>query len=333
MRRYGYRPAGRRTLYTQRPPPIDRRDLPQPDALQYLIQRTLIDDAIAAFLADTGRCNSVQVSVDGSGPQTHDTCRGKGSFEGVMKGIRTLQRHHVPVAVRVTIHRYNVHDLEAIAHLLLEDLKLDDFSTNSAGYLGSCRQNAGEVMLTTQDRQEAMATLLRLSEQYDGRIDAQAGPLSEGEMWQRMEEARAHGAMSFPHGGYLTACGCHNNKINVRADGVITPCSMLPHMELGHINKDSLMEIWHSHPDLNRLRQRHTIPLTEFEFCAGCPYIPYCTGNCPALAYTITGQVDHPSPDACLRRYLAEGGRLPLEERPDYIKDGGAGLKPLEDRG
>ena len=51
--------------------------------------------------------------------------------------------------------------------------------------------------------------------------------------------------------------------------------------------------------------------MTEFEFCAGCAYVPYCTGNCPGLAYTLTGQVDHPSPDACLRRFLEEGGRIP----------------------
>lgn len=305
--------------------PFIRNDLPQ--LIEGIVKKrmrfnilsngTLIDDTIAAFLADTGRCDSVQVSVDGSGPITHDPCRGEGSFIAAIHGIKTLQRYGVPVTVRVTIHRHNVHDLEGIARLLLEDLGLGGFSTNSAEYFGSCRHSAEEVMLTTQDRQEAMETLLRLSERYDGRVSAQAGPLAEGKMWQRMEEAREHGASTFPNGGYLTACGCHNSKIHVRADGVITPCSMLPHMELGRINRDSLTEVWQQHPDLNRLRQRHKIPLGDFEFCTGCPYIPYCTGNCPGLAYTLIGQVDHPSPDACLRRYLAEGGRLPIETQPD----------------
>jgi SynChlorMet cassette radical SAM/SPASM protein ScmE len=303
--------------------PFIRKDLPQliegicRNRMRFAIlsNGTLIDDAIAAFLADTNRCDYVQVSIDGSGPETHDACRGKGSFEDALRGIRILQRYNVPVAVRVTIHRHNVHDLDAIAHLLLEDLGLGGFSTNSAGYLGSCRHSAEEIMLTTQERQKAMETLLRLSELYDGRISAQAGPLAEGEMWQKMEEARAHGTPSFPDGGYLTGCGCHNSKINVRADGIISPCSMLPHMELGRINKDSLIEIWQQHHDLLQLRRRHTISLTTFEFCKGCPYIPYCTGNCPGLAYTMIGQVDHPSPDACLRRFLEEGGKLPVEER------------------
>jgi SynChlorMet cassette radical SAM/SPASM protein ScmE len=299
--------------------PFIREDLPQlvegivRNRMRFSIlsNGTLIDDAIAAFLAATNRCNSVQISVDGSCPETHDACRGKGSFEGALRGIRILQRHKIPVAVRVTIHRHNVHDLEAIARLLLEDLGLDGFSTNAAGYLGACRQNANEVMLTTHDRQVAMDTLLRLSERYNGRISAQAGPLAEGEMWFKMEEALVNGESIFPDGGFLTACGCHNNNINVRADGVITPCCMLPHMELGRINSDSLAEVWQYHPDLNQLRQRYTIPLTAFPFCKGCPYIPYCTGNCPGLAYTIMGEVNHPSPDACLRRFLQNGGKLP----------------------
>jgi Fe-coproporphyrin III synthase len=271
---------------------------------------SLIDDDIAAFIASTGRCDSVQVSVDGSSPETHDACRGKGSFDKAIRGIRTLQRHGVHVTVRVTIHHHNVHDLENTARMLLDDLGLPGFTTNAAGYLGSCRGNAGGVLLTTRERQEAMETLVQLTETYNGRISANAGPLAEARMWREMEEARTSGASGFSYGGHLTGCGCPTSKIAVRADGAIVPCSMLAHMVLGHINRDSLAEVWQSSPSLNALRRRHTIPLADFQFCAGCSYTPYCTGNCPGLAYTLTEQVDHPSPDACLRRFLADGGEL-----------------------
>ena len=43
----------------------------------------------------------------------------------------------------------------------------------------------------------------------------------------------------------------------------------------------------------------------------------YCTGNCPALAYTILGKENHPSPDACLKRFLDGGGVLPDESLLD----------------
>ncbi len=275
----------------------------------------LIDDKIAAFLAETRRCDYVQVSVDGSRSETHDAGRGKGSFEKAVRGIRILQKHGVNVAVRLTIHRYNVHDLEDIAKFLLEDLNLSGFGTNSAGYLGNCRVNADEMLLTTAERQLAMETLLRLAEKYNGRISAAAGPLADGRMWKRMEQARAESAPAFSNGGHLTACGCPTNKITVRADGAIIPCSMLAHIELGRINRDRLADVWLGSPPLNDLRARRFIPLTNFEFCAGCAYTPYCTGNCPGLAYTMTGKIDHPSPDACLRRFLADGGSLETVEQ------------------
>jgi len=298
--------------------PFIRKDLPElikgiiRNGMRFamLSNGGLIDDEIAAFIAETGRCNYVQVSIDGSCPETHDACRGTGSFEGAVRGVRTLQRHEVNVAVRVTIHRQNVRDLDNTARFLLEDLGIGSFGTNAASYFGSCRQNSEEVMLTTEERQLAMETLLRLSEKYEGRISAQAGPLAEARHWRIMEEARAQGAPAFDRGGSLTACGCIFDKLAIRADGMIVPCSMLAHMELGRINQDSLVDVWQQHSYLTNMRQRHNIPLTEFEFCAGCPYIPYCTGNCPGLAYTMTGQVDHPSPDACLRRFLEDGGTI-----------------------
>ena len=272
---------------------------------------TLIDDHIAAVIARTGRCDYVQLSVDGSCADMHDPFRGEGSFDLVVNGIHTLRRHQVNVAVRVTIHRNNVHDLESIAHYLLDELGLPSFGINSAGYLGACRANATDVLLNMEERAEAMETLLRLTETYGARISATAGPLTDGRTWRRMEEARAQEAPAFPNGGRLTACGCPINKISVRADGAIVPCAMLAHVELGRINDDSLVEVWRHSPALNHLRNRHAIPLAGFEFCAGCPYVPYCTGNCPGLAYTLTGKVDHPSPDACLRRFLEAGGAIP----------------------
>jgi SynChlorMet cassette radical SAM/SPASM protein ScmE len=271
----------------------------------------LIDDAMAAFIARTGRCDYVQVSVDGSCAAVHDTCRGQGAFDGAVRGIRTLSRHKVRVGVRVTVHRHNLDDLENIAGFLLDELGLPSFSTNSAGYLGTCRLNADDVMLTVAERQSAMATLLRLAEKYPNRIAANAGPLSEGRVFRQMEEARAQGAPAFPNRGRLTACGCPSSKIAVRADGAVVPCNMLAHIVLGRINRDSLADIWRNSPALNQLRNRQKIPLGGFELCADCAYIPYCTGSCPGLAYTITGQIDHPSPDSCLRRFLETGGTIP----------------------
>jgi SynChlorMet cassette radical SAM/SPASM protein ScmE len=299
--------------------PFIRKDLPEliegivRNRMRFSILSNggLIDEKISSYIAQTNRCNYIQLSVDGASPKTHDICRGKGSFEGAIQGINILRHHGIPITVRVTIHHYNVDDLKNIAYLLLNEIGLPGFSINSAGYLGSCTKNSKELLLTTQDRETAMEILLQLSESYKGRISAMAGPLAEVRHWRRMEDALSEGAKQFSGGGYLTGCGCPTNKIAVRADGAIIPCCMLAHIELGRINVDSLAEVWQQSPILNGLRQRHTISLDTFDFCSGCPYIPYCTGNCPGLAYTLSGQVNHPSPDACYRRFLEDGGKLP----------------------
>jgi SynChlorMet cassette radical SAM/SPASM protein ScmE len=271
---------------------------------------TLITDKVAEEIAATKRCNMVQVSIDGANAGTHDSCRGNGSFHRAVEGIRHLQRHGVPVIVRVTIHHQNVHELEKIIPFILNDLGIVSLSTNAVGYFGLCRQQGKNVQLTIEDRCFAMRTLVRLSREYPGRITAYSGPFFEAERFQEIERGIEGNQTGFPGRGYLTGCGCFLEKIAVRADGVIIPCTLLPTAELGRINHDSLFKIWHNHPKLQEMRNWHKIPLGSFSFCRDCLYIPYCTGNCPAGAHAFFGKDCHPSLEGCYRQFIAEGGSL-----------------------
>lgn len=275
-----------------------------------LTNGTLVTQDLASFIAATGRCDLIQISLDGANAAVHDANRGKGSFEGALKGLHILQQFDLPIGVRVTITSHNVHQLDKTAKFLLEDLRLSSFGTNSAGYFGVCHQHASELMLSVKERTVAMETLARLSKQYNSRITATAGPLSEYHFWRRMEKARSERELPFPNGGYLTACGCHTNSLAVRADGAYIPCVMLAHVELGRINHDPLIKVWKDSSELNKLRTRQFIPLTDFSFCSDCSYIPYCTGNCPGLAYNLIGEINHPSPNACLKMFINDGGKI-----------------------
>lgn len=315
--------------------PFTREDLPRLMAgivenrmrFSILSNGSLIDDETAQFIAETGRCDAVQISLDGHDEKTHDAFRGKGAFAGAVRGIEILRSRQIPVAVRVTIHRKNVDALENIARFLLEEMKFSGFSTNSAGALGACRRHEDEILLSTAERKRGMETLLELQQRYPDRISGTAGPLAEALMWQEMTQARHRNAPPFPEGGYLTGCGCAWQSIAVRADGAYIPCAMLPQQVMGRINRDPLEKIWKESPILQELRDRRAISLTRFSHCRDCPYIPYCTGNCPGLAYSLTRTTDHPSPDACLRRYIEEGGELPnmpeeiLSEAPRIIPE------------
>jgi SynChlorMet cassette radical SAM/SPASM protein ScmE len=270
----------------------------------------LLTDELAAHLAGTGRCDGVQISVDGSRAEVHDAARGEGSFEGAVRALRILKRHEIRPSARVTVHRHNVDDLEATAVLLLDELGLPAIGTNAAGPMGSCALNEDGLRLTVAERERAMRTLVGLAARYPGRVQAAAGPLADARMWARMEAARREEAPPFDGGGRLTGCGCAWSKLAALADGSIVVCPMLPHLVLGRVGYDDVAELWCSHPVLQRHRGRRERPLAAFAHCESCTYQAYCTGNCPGPAFTLTGQVDAPAPDACLRDYLAAGGRM-----------------------
>nr|WP_319538598.1 SynChlorMet cassette radical SAM/SPASM protein ScmE [uncultured Methanospirillum sp.] len=270
---------------------------------------SLITPDLAENIASTGRCNSVQVSIDGSRPEIHDRLRGAGSFEGAIRGIKNLQSSGVSVTSRITVNPYNIDDLDNIARLLLDEMGMNFISTNSVCHLGLARSHEDEVNLNAEEQCRAMEKLMTLARMYENRIISTAGPLSQVRSYQQMEIARRNGR-ALPGRGYLTGCGCMWSKMTVRPDGMMVPCGMLSHIELGRINKVPLREVWQSHPEFTKLRDRYKIPLSTFDECRSCEYIMTCTGNCPASSYTRVHDVYAPSPDGCLKRFLQEGGRV-----------------------
>ncbi len=255
------------------------------------------------------RLNSIQVSIDGSCPEVHDKSRGPGAFARSIRGLRLLKEANYPVTSRVTINRNNVDDLDNIARLLLEDVGLHSFGTNDAMPMGAGCDNQSTIVLTPKQQLQAIITMHRLEQKYNGRINASAGPLAKWKSYGDMERARKTGEKTKRwHMGYLTACGCMYNKLAVHHDGVIAPCNMLSELEMGKINRDSIKTIWQIHPTLQALKDRRKIPMQEVPGCEDCEWAPYCNGSCPGLAYTMTGDFNRANPHDCYKRFLEETG-------------------------
>lgn len=283
-----------------------------------LTNATLVDYATADFISKTRRCDLVQFSLDGACAKTHDIVRGKGSFEKTIAGVYAMKEAGLPLTCRVTIHKYNLKELEAIASFLLVELGIPTFSTNSACYQGLCRYNSQSLQLSFAERSEAMHRLAVLYNKYPGRITAMAGPLAELRMWLRMQRDKENGVVSCGETGKFLGCGGIFNTLAVRADGIMVPCILLSHIELGRINKNSFRKIWQAHPELQRLRNMRKLSLEQFEFCKGCEYILYCSGSCPAISYNEIGKEVYPSLETCLRYYLENGGQLPRLSPSEY---------------
>jgi SynChlorMet cassette radical SAM/SPASM protein ScmE len=275
---------------------------------EILTNGRLITRETAQRLKETGRLNFIQVSLDGSTAEVHESMRGKGSFAPALNAVRLLREEGLTVTVRVTVHGKNVDDLPAVTRLLLEEIGLPSFSTNSICSLGTHAKYGDDSFLTPALRLHAMRVLAELDERYPGRIRANAGPLADWHSYRQMEEARIKGE-KFTDRGRLVGCGCIFSRISVRSDGAYVPCVMLPQMVLGHIGKDPVGEVWRNSPILNDLRSRIHIPLDTFEECRGCDYLHSCTGNCAGTALSLLGDANRPSPDACLRRFKEELAR------------------------
>jgi len=269
---------------------------------ELLTNGILLTKETAQQLKATNRCNSIQVSLDGSTPEIHERLRGRGSFAPALQAIRILQSEGLPATVRVTVHAFNVEDLPAIAHLLLEEIGLPSFSTNAISSLGTQAKYGDDLFMTPAARLRAMQVLAELDQLYPGRIEADAGPLAEWKMFHEMERIRASGGV-IPGRGKLVGCGCIFKRISVRADGAYVPCVMMPQIVMGYIGIDPLEKIWRDAAALNNLRDRVHIPLTSFARCRDCEYNALCTGNCAGTALSATGDPNQPSMEGCLKLF------------------------------
>jgi len=250
------------------------------------------------------RLDYIQVSIDGSRAEIHDKSR-PNSFERAVRAVRLLKKEGYPVVVRTTINRYNLHDLENTAYLLLEDIGLPSFGNNEAMPIGTGCQNEPSICLTPADQLEAMDIIEKLLERYPGRLTAQAGPQAKRKMYAEMEHARKTGEKAKRWKmGYLSACGSVYSKIDIFHDGTIVPCCMLPGVKLGNITKDSLKDIWQNHPTLGKMRRRREIPMSEVPGCEGCEWVEFCNGGCPGLAHQLTGDFNRANPQDCYRTFL-----------------------------
>ena len=226
--------------------------------------------------------------------------------------MRLLKAAGFPATARVTVNRHNVDDLENVVRLLLDDVGLARIGTNDAMPMGTGCARQEDIVLLPVQRPEAMRTLVRLEQAYPGRIQATAGSLALWHMFREMEEAKVSGQKTRRWKmGTLSSCGCMFAKLAVHHDGMIVPCNMLAAASLGTIGETSIRSIWQNHPLLKEMRGRGKISMENVPGCAGCEWIPYCSGGCPAVEYTRTGDLNVANPDCCYRRFLEECGALP----------------------
>lgn len=268
----------------------------------------ITEDTIAAL--QTGkrrlRLDSIQISIDGSCAEIHDRSRPPKSFDRATRGLRLLAQAKMPVTVRVTLNHHNINDISGIAALLIDDIGLSGFSTNEAEYMGAARCSGQNIVLSKEERRQAMKILTELNEQYGRKISANAGPLAMATMVEDIETRIGAGETGRPGRGTLSSCGGVFSKMAILHDGTMVPCNMLPSLIMGVAGMHPVKEVWRTSPAINAVRYRRNVPLSAVPECKGCKYTGFCSGGCPAAVMAKTGRLIGIDPSGCYRAFHQE---------------------------
>jgi radical SAM protein with 4Fe4S-binding SPASM domain len=230
---------------------------------------TLIDEDMARRIKEA-QIRDVQISLDGL-EATHNSLRGKRSFQRSMKGIGNLVAQGVEANINLTVSRINVGQTRELVRLAEEvgvsaiafsrlvptgrgkGLSSQALTREEVAYFyGELRgyRDSSKVVVTSRDPLAAVADMA-------------------GEVIPQVE---------MPIGG----CAAGIFGVTITSDGTIMPCRRMD-LPIGNIKEVSFRELWAGSPVLWSLRRRE-----EYHGgCESCRYWAVCRGcRAIALAYT-----------------------------------------------
>ncbi|MBN2016305.1 radical SAM protein [Candidatus Dojkabacteria bacterium] len=108
---------------------------------------------------------STRVSLDGWNPETHEYFREKGSFEKVVKGIKTLQKYIKYIVVKCVVHKKNFFNLDKLFDFCL-NLGVQGISTNVLRFEGYAREYLNEDDVISVDKLYKKLVILFNKQEY-----------------------------------------------------------------------------------------------------------------------------------------------------------------------
>lgn len=248
----------------------------------------------------------VQVSLDGHDAETNDPARGKGSFDRIMRGVRTLVDHRVYTILSLVCHAGNIDHLEDY-YRLASSLGVDEARFIPLKRMGGALEGAFEAAPTTQ-------MVLRACSLFR----------------KRPEYARLAGrdclsilANTCRHSAHRTSCGTGLQTVMLDSDGSVYPClnTNLPGLRVGNVRNPGFdfARAWSESPVLDRVRRASRVD-TPGRKCSGCPVRHWCLGGCRGECAANGGALDGPAPNCDdLKSSIIETMWI-LAESPDLIR-------------
>jgi radical SAM protein with 4Fe4S-binding SPASM domain len=220
---------------------------------------------------------SIQVSLDGVTPLTHDLVRGEGAYSGAMQGIMKLVQEGLGrrIAIFFTEMHHNLHEIPE----LLDFADRVGIGSVSTGAMVLCGR-AAEISLISPPE---VGQYLELLDRYDSdtrfrNLYDKLGTVAALEWW-RGDTVR-HGSCTFVENPYLTQAGrlypcllCHTDEFSVTS---VFEKGLAVAFNEGAPLWSSLLRISRSRAD--------SIPE-----CQDCPGKRLCAGGCMGRAWGSYG--------------------------------------------
>jgi len=247
---------------------------------------TLMDRDLAGHLVRHTTLKRVAVSLDSPEEPEHDRFRGKpGAFREAVQGIRFLVEAGLRPQIIMSVYRGN---LERIGDLIELAMKLGASSVKFNPVTHSGR--GAEMHRLGQgldfDEQVALIHLIRgaLQDTYPIHLGAMVPPAMS-----TVKELLRYGG---------EGAGCHVRHIlGILGTGEMALCGIgrsVTELCFGRLGRDSLHEVWLTHPVLVQMRKDLRGPFPGV--CGDCLHAGRCMTHCLAQNFEASGKLVSPSP-------------------------------------
>ena len=266
---------------------------------------TLITREVAGRIKDIGFAE-VGISLDGT-ESNNDHFRGRsGAYKTALDGIRHCAALGLRVSLRLTITRFNYHEIPAILQLV-EDEGIDRVCFYHLAYSGRGSSLYKEDIDHSQTRSVIDLICERTRDMYRRGLCKEiltVGNHADGVYLylkaQKDDPQRANKIL-----GLLKMNGGNNSGVRIGAVddlGNVHPDQFWWHYRIGNVRERKFGDIWAdtSEPLLQGLRNRKKLLKGR---CARCQYLDVCNGNLRVRGEAVYGDVWAEDP-AC---YLTDG--------------------------
>ncbi|MBA7574406.1 putative mycofactocin radical SAM maturase MftC [subsurface metagenome] len=241
---------------------------------------------------------SVQISIDGSTPEVHDTIRGKGNFKKALRGLNFLI-HETKLATIIssTFHKQNLKDIPKIVEIG-ERLGVTGFHITRLVPIGRGREMSGSK-LSVNEVKHILTYLHKKEIEFEKqRQSGYKKPyIAQNRCLFHLTDPQ-DAIQRFQHGRRRlgNACAIGFTSVVILADGTILPCARLP-IPIGNILEEHFLDIWYKSDLLWEFRRRSENIKGKCRQCEfSSKYKEICNGGAACMSYGYYGDYNKPDP-------------------------------------